>query len=602
MSVHKKYSLVKEHDKHFELHDSTDNKTFHVSKKDMHPATQIKVMKMQKYAEGGKVNPLDPDPKKAKDAMKGAEEGQTLSKGWENLKKTFGGEEKTKQVAGYYDGGDVVPDYANTPVDDLKFSSAPVSDFSNSTIPIDEGLLSQRMDQIKAIPGALRGLWHQGAPLPEASAELANAPVQLSQQPVPGAPGQPAPSGQPDASLAGQPQPMAQAYGMPTLASLGSLEHQLTGGISREAEAEIAMNKEKNAPGGAYDSYQKTINEAHAKQQAFRDKLEISSNELVKALGEGKIDANQYWHQKGTGSKIATTLGVILSGIGAGLQHSTQNLALDVLQKNIDRDIQSQKDTLGIKQSMLSDNIKLYGSSIDGENATRIQAGAILQGDLQRIAAKSSDPLLRARAEQMKAKIGIEMMPLKSQLAMSQTQRDLRGQLMKGDQPMRKEDPALYVEHLVPEHNRAEVYKEIKMAQNTKRMSQSILSSFEQAAKENTVARTGAGLLRTPGSVTSLHQAMQPTFQDLEGTVRQAAMDNTFKNITPMPGDSEHKIQQKREALYEYLQSKASAPVAKGNGLDLGRFESTRPMDFVETKTMGGHQYQKVHGGWKKVK
>jgi hypothetical protein len=85
-------------------------------------------------------------------------------------------------------------------------------------------------------------------------------------------------------------------------------------------------------------------------------------------------------------------------------------------------------------------------------------------------------------------------------------------------------------------------------------------------------------------------------------------MDNTFKNVTPMPGDSEHKIQQKREALMGYLQSKASAPTAKGNGLDLSKFESTRPitmdqqaMKTPEIKTLNGVQYQKVNGGWRKV-
>lgn len=63
MDIHKKYSLVADHDKHFEIHDSTDGKRFRVAKKDIHPATQIKLMKMQKFAEGGDVEeetPIEP--------------------------------------------------------------------------------------------------------------------------------------------------------------------------------------------------------------------------------------------------------------------------------------------------------------------------------------------------------------------------------------------------------------------------------------------------------------------------------------------------------------------------------------------------------------
>jgi len=75
---------------------------------------------------------------------------------------------------------------------------------------------------------------------------------------------------------------------------------------------------------------------------------------------------------------------------------------------------------------------------------------------------------------------------------------------------------------------------------------------------------------------------MQPTFKDLEGTVRQAAMDNTFKNITPQPGDKDYTVETKRQALLDYLQSKASASTAKGYGIDLHRFESTAP--YTEQK------------------
>lgn len=49
----KHYSLVKDHDDHFEIHDKRDNKKFKVAKKSIHPANQIKIMKLQKLAEGG---------------------------------------------------------------------------------------------------------------------------------------------------------------------------------------------------------------------------------------------------------------------------------------------------------------------------------------------------------------------------------------------------------------------------------------------------------------------------------------------------------------------------------------------------------------------
>lgn len=55
----KHYSLKKDADAHFEIHDARDDKTFKVSKKDLHPANQIKIMKLQKFAEGGDVEEDD---------------------------------------------------------------------------------------------------------------------------------------------------------------------------------------------------------------------------------------------------------------------------------------------------------------------------------------------------------------------------------------------------------------------------------------------------------------------------------------------------------------------------------------------------------------
>lgn len=59
MQIHKKYRLVKEHENHFEIHDTTDGKRFPIAKKDLHPASQIKLMKMPMFAEGGEVEDED---------------------------------------------------------------------------------------------------------------------------------------------------------------------------------------------------------------------------------------------------------------------------------------------------------------------------------------------------------------------------------------------------------------------------------------------------------------------------------------------------------------------------------------------------------------
>jgi hypothetical protein len=197
-----------------------------------------------------------------------------------------------------------------------------------------------------------------------------------------------------------------------------------------------------------------------------------------------------------------------------------------------------------------------------------------------------ADPVAKAKMLQIAGMTDQKTAELQQGLALTKMR---MGAMAGGGQP----DPAAMVPMLVPKEHQAQAFKEIQAAENTHKMGGSIIKAFEDAVKENTILRTGAGKLRTPGSVLALHQHMQPTFQDLEGTVRQAAMDNTFHNVTPMPGDSEHKIAQKREALQEYLKSKMSAPTARGYGIDLGRFERTQPAS-TEKKQPGQIRFTKA--------
>lgn len=126
---------------------------------------------------------------------------------------------------------------------------------------------------------------------------------------------------------------------------------------------------------------------------------------------------------------------------------------------------------------------------------------------------------------------------------------------------------------MVPKELQPKVYDEIAAAQNTTNNSPAIIKAFDNAAKNIHVADFIPGIPNADQK--SLHALLGPTFKDVEGTVRQAAMDNMNENVTPQFGDSSQTLKTKRDTLLHYLHSKSSAPIAKGNGIDLKRFAST---------------------------
>lgn len=322
--------------------------------------------------------------------------------------------------------------------------------------------------------------------------------------------------------------------------------------------AEEAKKLQKQAEFGAtmmsdYEQHTKELdNERKAFQQDIMDQ---------------HIDPNRYMGSMDTGQRIMTAIGLIMGGLGGG---GRGNQAMDFLNKQIDNDIAAQKANLGKKESLLSANLRQFGNLKDATEMTRIMQHDMISAQLQKASSKASTELAKANALKMKGMLDAASAPMAQKLAMQKA----LSQAGQGQQFI-DADPATYVSTVVPEPRQKEVFGEIERAQDTRKMGNSIIKSFDEAAKDNTVLKTGAGLLRTPASVMALHQAMQPTFKDLEGTVRQAAMDNTFKNITPQPGDAESTVLTKRKALLDYLQSKSSAPTAKGFGIDLDKFKST---------------------------
>lgn len=145
---------------------------------------------------------------------------------------------------------------------------------------------------------------------------------------------------------------------------------------------------------------QMEMQKLQASQQAHAMEYEKQANAIAQELSTGGIDANRYWNSKSDLGKASTAIGLILGGIGGGLNKTGQNVALDFLNKNIDRDIESQKADRQNKTSLLNQLTQKYGSQMQGEAMLRASLQAKLANELAAAAAKTNDPLARNRAEQ----------------------------------------------------------------------------------------------------------------------------------------------------------------------------------------------------------
>jgi hypothetical protein len=284
---------------------------------------------------------------------------------------------------------------------------------------------------------------------------------------------------------------------------------------------------------------------------------------LFNEINTARIDPNRVWHNMSTGSKVLSAISLILGGIGAGLTKGP-NLALKVLDDSIDRDIEAQKADVNKKESLYSFNLKRLGDEKSAAAATKGQLLTTAQAQIASLGARNNSQ--QSQLNTQRAILEIEQK--KDELLRDAGYRHMG---MKGGDF----DPALLVEKLVPKERQAEVFKEIKDAQSIRLGSKEALDAFDKAKEEQSVFSKNVIPGVNSPYIGKIKAAVLPQFQNIDGTVRQAAMDAFLPTVTPAVGDNKHTIDVKRQTLQSWLISHSSAPTAKGYKIDLDKFLST---------------------------
>lgn len=449
---------------------------------------------------------------KASDASKGATES-----GMTQIKKYFG----------YADGGEV--DAA-----DSDKEASPDNDQSQPPVTVNvNSAPSAEQPQDAAINTVG---WQQAA----ANGVAPQAQAPQSAPPSQGAPQQP-----------GQP-PQIMPPGPNTT---NGLDTQIKG-YNDLANAQAGLAQ---AEGPVYD---KAAADSAGLALDFKNKNDAIQQEYGNAIHDYNnqhINPDQYWDNH---SKLLTGIGLILGGIGGG-GHGNQ--ALDFLNQNINRNISAQEAEMGKKSNIITAYYHQFGNLRDATDMSRALMQGVLVNKINSAAAKAGTPMALANAK-------IATGPLIQQKDQLLNQISLRQTLMHGN--VSDMDPAQLVPYAVPPSAQKTVLKEIGDAQNVGKNGDAIMQQFNKAIGENTITNRIMHAGFNPGSVLQLKALALPLIHDAEGRVNEFEA-KTVNDLIPGPGDSEAKIQAKREGMMNFLHQKAAAPTAKAYGLDLQRFKGT---------------------------
>lgn len=353
-----------------------------------------------------------------------------------------------------------------------------------------------------------------------------------------------------------QQQTMPDIYGYG--ATLGALQKGLgmqQSGLQQEAAAQGALGKREAT---MLDQYTQQVaqrqQDFEAKTADLNNMIKNTSNELATA----KIDPKHYLGDMSTAGKVSTAIGLILGGIGGGLSGRGGNVALDVLNKQIDRDIESQKANIDKKTNLLSANMRQFGNLKDAEMMTRAMMQDQISNQLKMEAAKAQDPIAKARAMQAAGQLEASNAQVIGTLAARQTLMGGQGGNI---------SPETKIRAFVPENQQKDYFKELQDMQNTVKARDSVLGAFEKLNQINTVGGRMLSPLQTARQVDAIKKPITAMLsKETAGrfTEQDAAM---LDSIWPMVGDSQQVIAEKRQRLNNLITEKMNFPMLKPLGI-----------------------------------
>jgi len=206
-------------------------------------------------------------------------------------------------------------------------------------------------------------------------------------------------------------------------------ETELGAAAQAKAQADLKYNEEY-AAGLQQQEAKRAQDEARRVDELKRGEQDFA--EFSKNPPKEVLDPERYWKSKGTGGQALGMIGILLSGIATGLQGpGAQNVALGILDKKIDADINSQKynidnnkDTwktqLANKKTLLGMSRDRFGDERQGELAAKSAMIGLYEQKIRTEAARFGTAEAQANAENVLAALGEKRVAINDEFAKRQ--------------------------------------------------------------------------------------------------------------------------------------------------------------------------------------
>ncbi len=394
------FSLENETDTHYLIkHPKGDS--LKIAKKGLSQEMHAHIKKMAKGGEVEKPQTPQGDP-------------NPISQGFMNASGMKGIKQAASNIKNYDEGGEV-DDSPQTPE-----TEAPARAIASDG-QIDPAILDEVRGQREPQGGStLSGLWNKISAKPELlpgqvpfSSKFQNADEWQKYNQLAAAKNNPVPPTQtPEQpqytnAVMNQPaqQPQQPAMPIPSSPDYQGAMGNFQQGLAQQRQAQTNVSSQSQQ---ALQQEQQGLQEQHQALLNNVSEMNTHLQHTADDLMTKKIDFNKVWHEKLTGNKILAGIGMMLSGLGSGLT-GQPNMALAQINKEIDRDIEAQKQQGENKKTALNTYNQIYHNKELAAQALKLNLQAMTLAKINEITAGQGGLEAKAQENLMKAQYLPEM-------------------------------------------------------------------------------------------------------------------------------------------------------------------------------------------------
>lgn len=289
--------------------------------------------------------------------------------------------------------------------------------------------------------------------------------------------------------------------------------------------------------------------------------IQAETNHIVDYMNKNPVDRERYIKGMSMGEKIGVAIGSLI-----GTNQGGQNGAAEWLNKQIDRDIEVQKENLGTQKSLLSANMQKFGNLKEAMAVTANQMAAIHSSMILEAGAKSGSQMALANAQKAAGDLLGKRAEAIQKIAMTQSARDM----LYNDPSTKNLDPSskatlMMRTGVMPAGDHTKVMEELKDKAELDKVRHEAMTAFNLVAK----TKDPAWIASHPREAISgaQEQQLNASFgvlsRKLAGKFSEFENHNMEKQFKPKLTDSAADIMLRRKNLELAINQAANYPYLK---------------------------------------